>query len=131
MDTKSLQTEINKHQLEYNYVRSLNRKYGFQRMHDYIQSRDTHEKYIEDAEFYFKANMVWKNWCDFLGIDTSVYAPYLSTWKRICRENNIKNLDDYVKKYIDDVRLPQNPAEFYSNFTNINNELNAYTVRRS
>jgi predicted helicase len=131
MYAKSLQTEINEHQLEYDYVRSLNRKYGFQCKQDYIQSRNTHENYIKDAEAYFKANVVWKNWYDFLGINTSVYAPDKSTWKKICQDNDIKNLDDYYKKYIDDVRLPQSPAELYSDFTNINHELNAYTKRRS
>jgi predicted helicase len=131
MYAKSLRTEINEHQLEYDYVRSLNRKYGFQCKQDYIQSRDTHENYVENAEVHFKTNVVWKNWYDFLGVDTSVYAPDTLTWKIICKENNIKNLNDYDKKYINDVRLPQSPAELYSNFTNINNELNAYTKRRS
>lgn len=127
MFNKSLRTDLDKYEsenrIEYLYVRNLNRIYGFESKQDYLQSRETHEHYVDDPENYFTGSNSWKNWYDFLGVDTTVFACDISEWKKICDIHGIRTTAEYNIKYNVDPRLPRNPGDLYDDFINVDYSL--------
>jgi superfamily II DNA or RNA helicase len=70
--------------------------------------------YIKNPED--KYYMFWKNWYDFLNIDTSIYPCSFNKLKKICDKYDITNIKQYVtycKKY----NLPEMPEELYDLFS--------------
>lgn len=128
--SKTLDSKLTEEQDEYEYVRSINISLNLQSKSDYNQKKDIHNNYIENPDQYFKLKGVWKNWYDFIGIDTTQFIQTKEEWKKICKELEIKSLDSYIdscKKYSN---LPKEPADFYNDFTNITHELNFINIRR-
>ena len=77
---------------------------------------------------YFKS--IWKNWYDFIGVDTKKIIQDKNDWIKFCKEKEVKSLVEYnelCKLY--DV-LPMNPADFYIGFVSIPIELGLYIKRR-
>ena len=64
----------------------------------------------------------WKNWYDFLGINTSKFIKTKQEWIKFCLDKNI-NEYNYHKKRKFIKKLPKWPGEFYNDFTNIRFEL--------
>lgn len=131
--SKALGSQYTEEEDEYNYVKELNKQLNIQSKEDYTKEsvKVYHEKYIEYIKYpeeYFKG--IWKNWYDFIGVNTKKFIQDKNDWINFCKENDVTSLDDYnelCKLY--DV-LPMNPADFYIGFVSIPIELGLYTKRR-
>jgi predicted helicase len=127
--SKSLHSNFTEEQDEYNYVRSINISLDIKSKYDYINSEDKHANYISNPDEYFKSKGVWINWYHFYGMDTKKYVSKDELIK-ICKEKNVKSYEDYIKLCELYEELPKDPADFYSDFTNIKNELGLYKRRK-
>jgi superfamily II DNA or RNA helicase len=127
--SKSLHSNFTEEEDEYNYVRSINISLDIKSKYDYINSEDKHANYISNPDEYFKSKGVWINWYHFYGMDTKKYVSKDELIK-ICKENNVKSYEDYIKLCELYEELPKDPADFYSDFTNIKNELGLYKRRK-
>ena len=126
--SKSLKSRYDSEEHElYSYMKERNISLRLSSKSEYNRSIKDSD-YIEDPESRF--GLWWKNWYAFLGYDTSGFIQIKDEWIVECKKNNIKSLEDYKKLYIEDNKFPMNPGEFYSNFSNFNNELNLNTRRR-
>jgi predicted helicase len=131
--SKALGSQYTEEEDEYNYVKELNKMLNIQSKEDYTKEsvKVYHEKYIEYIKYpeeYFKG--IWKNWYDFIGVDTMKFIQDKNDWINFCKEKEVKSLVEYnelCKLY--DV-LPMNPADFYIGFVSIPIELGLYTKRR-
>ena len=58
----------------------------------------------------------WKNWYDFMNVDTSVFIQDKDEFVKFCKEKkiNINNYTENCEKY---KYLPYEPEDFYRNFT--------------
>jgi superfamily II DNA or RNA helicase len=66
----------------------------------------------------------WKNWYDYLGINTSIYPETITEWKNKCKLLRVRTEERY-KNICKKEKLPLMPNELYgSHFTNIDEELN-------
>ena len=115
---------------EYEFVKLINRELGLLNMKDYFDRQMEHSYFVEDPEQYFSRIGVWLHWYDFLNIDTSAFLPNKEEWKKRCRELSVKTLDQYQLKNKEYPELPENPGDFYPDFSNIPYELNPSGGRR-
>ena len=108
---------------EYNFIKALlkeNNVNSKRKYDDFVHEdkKNDIEQYFKrnDIEQYFKRNGVWpdKGWYDLLSIDTSMYPASKDEWKRMCKEKNIKNMEEY-KTYCEqpDSDLPSEPDKLY------------------
>jgi predicted helicase len=131
--SKALGSQYTEEEDEYNYVKELNKQLKIQSKEDYTKEsvKVYHEKYIEYIKYpeeYFKG--IWKNWYDFIGVNTKKFIQDKNDWINFCKENNVKSLDEYKElSKLYDV-LPIDPADFYIGFVSIPIELGLYTKRR-
>ena len=128
--SKTLDSNCSEEQDEYNYVRMLNKAMMLCSMEDYINSKEKHKNFIENADDYFKKKGVWCGWYDFLGVETSAFIQSLDAWKIFCKKQNIKSLEEYKNACKDKKELPKDPHNFYREFTNLLNELDVVKRRR-
>ena len=75
-----------------------------------------------------KYNSIWKNWYDYLGIDTSAYPQTVEEWRNYCKIFGITSKNEYETK-AQLYPMPLMPQELYINFGNIYNEF-AKSYRR-
>ncbi len=115
---------------EYLYVKAINKELKVISIEDYKEKKDLHSHYIEDPEKHFRSNGVWRNWYDFMGVDTSIFIQNKEQWIQFCKEKNIKSADEYYEKCKIYEELPLYPELFYKNYTNFANELNIIRPRR-
>jgi len=128
--SKALGSKFTEEQDEYNYVRSINSSLNIKSKKDYIQQQDIHSNFIASPEEYFKSKGVWNNWYDFMGVDTTKFIQSKQEWINLCKEKDIKSLDDYYIYCEEYDILPKEPADFYKDFTNIPTELGFNRNRR-
>ena len=123
-NSKDLICDFTEEENEYNYVKSINKCLKLNSRLDYQNSREIHDNFIENPDKYFTNKGVWINWCDYLSYDTSQFIPTKQRWVNFCKEKEIKSIEDYhhLSSTIYN-QLPIDPHDFYSNFTNIINEL--------
>lgn len=59
------------------------------------------------------------------------YPKTKEEWKKVCVENGIQSLDDYIAKR-EEINLPERPQELYRHFIDILHELdlNQKKIRR-
>jgi predicted helicase len=126
--SKSLHSNFTEEEDEYNYVRSINISLDIKSKYDYINSEDKHANYISNPDEYFKSKGVWINWYHFYGMDTKKYVSKDELIK-ICKEKNVRSYEDYIKLCELYEELPKEPAEYYRDFSNINNELGLFNRR--
>ena len=127
--SKSLHSNFTEEEDEYNYIRSINISLNIKSKYEYINSEDKHANYISNPEDYFKSKGVWKNWYHFYGNDTNNYVSKDELIK-ICKKNNVKSCEDYIKLCESHEELPKEPAEYYRDFTNLKNELGLFNRRK-
>ena len=127
--SKSLHSNFTEEEDEYNYVRSINISLNIKSKYEYINSEDKHANYISNPEDYFKSKGVWKNWYHFYGNDTNNYVSKDELIK-ICKKNNVRSCEDYIKLCETHEELPKEPAEYYRDFTNLKNELGLFNRRK-
>ena len=127
--SKSLHSNFTEEEDEYNYVRSINISLNIKSKYDYINSEDKHANFISNPENYFKSKGVWINWYHFYGNDTNNYVSK-DILIKICKENNVRSSEDYIKLCETHEELPKEPAEYYKDFTNLKNELGLFNRRK-
>jgi hypothetical protein len=110
-----------KEQNEYAKLKEYNKTLNFNSIDDYINTKETNKKYIEDPKEYF--GHIWTNWYDFLQIDTSIYIQDKHEWKKFCQNNNVLTVKDYYNLCDIHKQLPRSPNKFYIGFTNLGYEL--------
>ncbi len=98
---------------EYNYIKSINKELNITSTNEYITKKDIHKYYIEEPERYFKRKGMWKNWYDFMGVDTSIFIQNKEQWIQFCKEQNIKSADEYYENCKIYEELPLYPDLFY------------------
>jgi superfamily II DNA or RNA helicase len=104
---------------EYKYSRDLIKRMKFNSVKEYMDKNFPGKIENADSHFY----KIWNNWFDYLSIDTSKWIKDKYDFINYCKNNNIRNTNDYYK-YIDNHEcLPPEPEYFYNNFTNLNDEL--------
>ena len=124
--SKTLGSKFTEEQNEYNYMRLLNKKKSIQSKNDY----EKHKMNITNPEEYFKLKGVWTDWYDFLGVDTKKFIQCKENWINFCKEQNVKSIKEYDILCSQYEQLPKNPSDFYSHFTNFQNELGIHVDRR-
>ena len=72
----------------------------------------------------------FKNWYDFLGIDTDGFIQKLDDWRQECKSRDITNSKQYMKLCRHYKQFPNMPEEFYKGFTNLISELSQNTNKR-
>jgi hypothetical protein len=112
---------------EFNHYRQLNQENQIKSKQEYTSRK--YSGYIKNPDEYFKMKWVWSSLCDFLGVDTREFLQNLQEWKKFCNQKNItdKNYSLLSKTYAE---LPEDPCEFYIDFTNLTTELGVYSNRR-
>ena len=131
--SKDLKSKLSMEEEEYIFYKALLKEHDIKSKREYNDF--VHEDKKDDIERYFKSKGVWtdKGWYNLLSIDTSKYPSSKDEWKRVCKEKNIKSMEEYTT-YIQQPNsdLPSEPLLLYrkDNFTNINNELNFNRPRR-
>ena len=101
---------------EYAKLKEYNKTLNFNSIDDYINTKETNEKYIEDPKEYF--GHIWTNWYDFLQIDTSIYPKNKEELIVICKKNNINTEKQYLSRIQNNnIYLPLMPNELYSDFS--------------
>jgi superfamily II DNA or RNA helicase len=115
---------------DYEQFRNKCRDRNIQDKHEYSKNWKKYNLYfinsknnIEKIEPNIKWSHYWKNWYDFLGIDTSEFIQTKDEWVRFCKKKNVKSVDEYYKLCSKYKKLPTMPEELYCNFSNFNNEL--------
>ena len=112
--SKDLKSKLSMEEEEYIFYKALLKQHNVNSKQDY--DNFVHEDKKNDSERYFKKNGVWpdKGWYDLLSIDTSKYPSTKNEWKRVCKEKNIKNMEEY-KMYCEqpDSELPSEPDKLY------------------
>lgn len=129
-NSKTLNSKFTQEQNEYNYIKCINTCLNIQSKKEYVDKKHLHENFINSPEEYFKAKGVWKDWYDFIGIDTSKFIQTKHDWIRFCKQKNVISINDYGKKCEIYDNLPKDPVYFYKNFSNIPNELSFNKGRR-
>ena len=129
-NSKDLICDLRDEENEYNYIKSINKCLNLTSRNDYTNSKEIHEKFIENPDKYFINKGVWINWCDFLGYETSEFIQTKQKWINFCKEKEVKSTDDYKNLLLKFDELPKNPEDFYNDFTNIENELSIIKIRR-
>jgi superfamily II DNA or RNA helicase len=79
---------------------------------------------IKKLDIKTRFPVYFKNWYDFLGIDTSGFIQRLSIWRRECKKRGITNVNEYMELCDMDKRFPTMPDDFYKRFTNFSSEFN-------
>jgi superfamily II DNA or RNA helicase len=74
-------------------------------------------KIIPNPEYIF--SIYWKNWYDFLSIDTSIYPSTKLELKQKINVLNINTIKDYYTK-ADEYKIPLMPYELYPDFIDFN-----------
>lgn len=115
---------------EYLYVKAINKELKVNSIEDYYNKKDIHTNYIEEPEKHFRNNGVWRNWYDFMGINTSIFIQNKEEWIKFCKEKNIKSTQEYIENCKIYKKLPLEPELIYKNYTNLTNELNIIRPRR-
>jgi superfamily II DNA or RNA helicase len=105
---------------KYHIVRNINKELGLASKHDYVGRKLEHIKYIADPPTYFKAS--WTNWSNYLGVDTSRFAPTKSEWICRCKELGIGSWGEYQTRAKNNTELPTNPEEMYGDYDNWDKE---------
>jgi len=130
--SKALSSKYSEEEDEYNYVRSINISLHIHSQLEYKETKGTYHYCIPFPEQYFKSKGVWKDWYDFLGIDTTKFIQSKQQWILFCQEKHITSLNDYYKACKQYDILPKEPGQFgkYIGFSNITNELGFNNKRR-
>jgi superfamily II DNA or RNA helicase len=104
---------------EYNYNKDLIKRMEFKSVKEY-KDKDFPDK-IKNADAHFYK--IWKNWFDYLSIDTSEWIKNKYEFIRYCKDNDINSTTDYYNYICNHKCLPPEPEYFYNNFSNLNDEL--------
>lgn len=125
--SKALKSKNTEEQDEYNYVKMINKELEIKSKSEYIQSEKKRQHFINEPEDYFTKNGVWKNWYDFMNVDTYVFIQDKDEFVKFCKEQKINknNYDENCKIYN---CLPNIPDYFYKDFTF--SQLNNYVRKR-
>jgi predicted helicase len=124
--SKTLYSNFSEEQDEFNYIRQLNKELDINSKEDYIEKKLQHKMYIPQPDNYFCKKGVWTNWYDFIGYDTRQFIQSKQDWINFCKENKVSSIIDYENLCDKYKELPRNPSDFYTHFTNIQNELGLY-----
>lgn len=112
--SKDLKSILSMEEEEYIFYKALLKQHDIKSKREYDDF--VHEDKKDDIERYFKSKGVWpdKGWYDLLSIDTSKYPSLKDEWKRVCKEKNIKSMEEY-KTYCEqpDSDLPSEPDKLY------------------
>ena len=95
---------------------------------DYVNKQKEFE-WPENPESKYETLWRGTDFYDFLGIDKSKFPKDKKEWLTKCKEHKINDCEKYNNKCYK-YNLPDMPKEIYSNFGNLNDELNKDTPKR-
>ncbi len=124
--SKTLGSTFTEEQDEFNYIKQLNKELDINSKEDYAKKQLQHKMYIPQPEEYFCKKGVWTDWYDFIGVDTTQFIQSKEDWIKFCKKYNVSSIIDYENLCDEYKELPRNPSNFYTHFTNIQNELGLY-----
>lgn len=128
--SKALGCKLSEEQQEYNYINAINKSLNIKSKKEYMESCSKNNILHNAPEKYFKGKGVWNGWYDFIGYKTDKFIQSKQEWINYCKEKKITSINEYHKSSETYDVLPQIPADFYKDFTNIPNELGFNTNRR-
>lgn len=126
----SLLPEIKRLEKKYQYHKEFLKKFNLKSSKEYIEHKEKYEEmYIPEPISYF--TLVWKNWYDFLSIDTSLYHKDIDDWRKFCKDNGVCSVESYYKLYENyPTILPYTPSDYYENCNSILQEFAIQKRRR-
>ena len=124
--SKTLGSKFTEEQDEFNYIKQLNKELDINSKEDYVKKQLQHKMYIPQPEEYFCKKGVWTDFYDFIGYDTSQFIQSKQDWIIFCKKHQVSSITDYENLCDKYKELPKNPGDFYTHFTNIQNELGLY-----
>jgi len=89
-----------------------NKQLGIKTKEQYQELIGKYDLTIDPEKFFVT---IWKNWYDYLGINTSIFPKNYAEWKLKCVENKIYNETDYYK-LCDKYNLPRMIRELYPEY---------------
>ena len=121
--TEQLKTKIivNEHQ-EYKALQQYCQDINIRDKYHYEQEYKNHQE-LCILDIKSKYPKYFKNWYDFLNIDTKDFIQKLNVWRQECKLNNITTPKQYMKLCKRYKRFPNMPEEFYRGFINLISEL--------
>ena len=122
----ALTCDFTMERLEYDMVKSINKSLHLDSKEEYATCAERHSEYIPNAEEYFIQKGVWTNWYDFLGVDTTLFIQTKPELIQFCKTLDIATVACYYKYCKLYNKLPKDPCEFYTTFTNISAELSLH-----
>lgn len=110
-------------EIEYNEFKKMND--DFYLIEDKYEYKMRIEEFGLEPEPEIKYIKIWKNWYDYLGIDTTKYPSTKEEWLQIIIKNKIKTYDEYKNK-ASDLGLPLMPEELYNDYENFDIEFKTF-----
>ena len=126
----SLLPEIKRLEKKYQYHKEFLKKFNLKSPKEYIEHKEKYEEmYIPEPISHF--TLVWKDWYDFLSIDTSLYHKDIDDWRKFCKDNGVCSVESYYKLYEKyPTILPYTPSDYYENCNSILQEFAIQKRRR-
>jgi hypothetical protein len=97
--------------IEFDKLKKLIKNKNFNNMNQYQKYAQKHNLVINPKEIY---NKFWINYCDFLNVNTNKFIKTKEKLRKICKDNNINNKDDYDTLFkLNYEKIPEDPCEYY------------------
>ena len=108
---------------EYMLLKNKVQQFEIKDKRDYLEKIQNYNVFNNIKSPDKKYKEYWKNWYDFLGINTNKFIQTKEEWKKYCSTKNIIFINDYYKLCEINNFLPTMPKDLYVNFTDIESEL--------
>lgn len=123
LKTKFVLSDYQEYKVIQRYCQDINIKDKYHYEQEYKNHQELCIEETQMLDIKSKYPNYFKNWYDFLGIDTNDFIQKLDDWRQECKSRDITNFKQYMKLCQNYKQFPNMPEEFYEGFTNIESEL--------
>jgi len=109
---------------EYIAIKEHLKEYKLKHKDDYNEVAEMDDFLPTEPEEYFGS--YWRNWYDYLSIDTREFIQDKDEWIKKVVELKLTNPIDYQQSMEDQIELPEMPQEFYKGLGTFDSEFSKY-----